>query len=85
MQESSGTSKTLMNLVYSENLNDVKAAKMAFQAYDEGSIPFTRSKQNQTKRALQDVRTGREVWRRATLAHAFKRLTTGSWSLCQSR
>jgi hypothetical protein len=43
-QESSGTSKTLMNLIHSESLNDVKAAKMASQALDEGSIPFTRSK-----------------------------------------
>jgi hypothetical protein len=43
-QASSGTSKTLMNLVFSETLNDIKAAKMASQALDEGSIPFTRSK-----------------------------------------
>jgi hypothetical protein len=45
IQESAETSKTLMNLKYFENLNDIKGAKMASQAHDEGSIPFTRSKQ----------------------------------------
>jgi hypothetical protein len=28
---------------YLENVNDNKRAKLASQAYDEGSIPFTRS------------------------------------------
>jgi hypothetical protein len=41
--ESSGTPKTLKNLHKSETFNDIKALGMASQAYDEGSIPFTRS------------------------------------------
>jgi protein SCO1/2 len=41
--ESSGTPKTLKNLYKSETFNDIKALGMASQAYDEGSIPFTRS------------------------------------------
>ncbi len=47
-----------MNLVYSENLNDIKAAKMAFQAYDEGSIPFTRSNKINNLRNHLDIDVG---------------------------
>ncbi|MGH7075760.1 MAG: hypothetical protein ACREFD_16410 [Stellaceae bacterium] len=43
--ESPGTSKTLMKNVKMEKQNDFKRPKLASQAYDEGSIPFTRSKQ----------------------------------------
>jgi hypothetical protein len=43
MQESAGTSKTLMNLNYFENINDINGVKTAFQALDGGSIPLTRS------------------------------------------
>jgi hypothetical protein len=42
-QESPGTSKTLTNLNYLGNINDINGPKLASQAYDEGSIPFTRS------------------------------------------
>jgi len=41
--ESLGTSKTLTNTDLSKKLNDIKGPKTASQAYDEGSIPFTRS------------------------------------------
>jgi hypothetical protein len=48
--ESPGTSKTLARNDVPEKLNDIKGPKTASQAYDEGSIPFTRS--NQTKHFL---------------------------------
>ena len=41
--ESWRTSKTLIQKDESKNVNDVKGPKSASQAYDEGSIPFTRS------------------------------------------
>jgi len=41
--ESARTSKTLTNRDVSEKKNDFKGLKSASQAYDEGSIPFTRS------------------------------------------
>jgi hypothetical protein len=48
--ESPGTLKTLIKNDYFENTNDINAPKTASQAYDEGSIPFTRSKPSQKQR-----------------------------------
>jgi hypothetical protein len=41
--ESPRTPKTLIKKGDSEKTNDIKGPKSASQAYDEGSIPFTRS------------------------------------------
>jgi len=41
--ESPGTSKILTSFWFPENANDIKGRNVASQAYDEGSIPFTRS------------------------------------------
>jgi len=42
IQESTGMSKTLIKTDFSEEPNGIKRLKTASQAYDEGSIPFTR-------------------------------------------
>jgi hypothetical protein len=41
--ESPRTPKILKQQQKYENFTDIKALRMASQAYDEGSIPFTRS------------------------------------------
>jgi hypothetical protein len=41
--EPPGNSKILKSFWFSENGRDIKGRKIASQAYDEGSIPFTRS------------------------------------------
>jgi hypothetical protein len=41
--ESPRTHKTLKNVCKCKSANDMKALGTASQAYDEGSIPFTRS------------------------------------------
>ncbi len=38
------TPKILKKLRKDQNIDDIKGLRMASQAYDEGSIPFTRSK-----------------------------------------
>ena|SRR6266568_1930282 len=43
LRESARSMKTLKTIAFMEKRNDIKERKTASQAYDEGSIPFTRS------------------------------------------
>jgi hypothetical protein len=52
--EPNGTHKQLKHKVYSEKMNDINGPKSASQAYDEGSILFTRS--NFTQRKVEAIR-----------------------------
>src|SRR5260370_41697198 len=42
LRESARSMKTLKTIAFMEKRNDIKERKTASQAYDEGSIPFTR-------------------------------------------